>query len=146
MPDENGFTVNQWLCRQTENAQHNKGMIYQADWIGSTDHLSPFGKKQLGRWTKLRGVQPALYVESSGDSFLDSQRQSAISGYLAQSGSTIQPELIQLVYADDGLEGEEVPAIADRFLGERTNSGQSGFGSFGSSSGFSPGGQPGGFF
>ena len=142
MPDENGLSVNQWLCRQTENAQYNKSMIYQADWIGVTDRLSPFGKRRLGSWTKLSGVQPALFVESSGDPYLDSQRQAAISGYLAQSGSGIQPEMIQLVYADDGLEGEEVPAITDRFLGERNSNDSSGFGF----SGGSPAGQPGGIF
>ena len=139
IPDENGVTVNQWLCRQTENAQHNKSIIYQADWVGATDRLSPFGRKRLGSWSNLSGVQPPLYVESSGDSFLDSQRQAAISSYLVQAGVDIPSVSVQLVYADEHLEGEEVPAIADRFLGEQ-------IGTTETDSGFPQSGQPGGFF
>ena len=143
MPDENGATVNQWLCRQTENAQHATGMIYQADWVGTTARLSPFGRKRLGNWSGLSGVQPSLYVETSGDPFLDSQRQAAVSGYLNQIGNVMSPESIQLADVDSGLTGEEVPAIADRFLGELNGSAGTNAGSQG---GFLGGGQSGGFF
>ena len=143
VPDENGTVVNQWLCRQTENAQHTKGMIYQADWVGSTDRLSPFGRKRLSDWKQLDGVQPNLYVETSGDPFLDSQRQVAVSGYLNQIGIVASPESIQLANVDSGLTGEEVPAIADRFLGELNGSAGTNTGSQG---GFPNGVQGGGFF
>ena len=143
LPDENGSAVNQWLCRQTENAQHSKGMIYQADWVGKTDRLGPFGIKRLGYWKGLSGVQPNLYVETSGDPFLDSQRQVAVSGYLNQVGVPVSPESIQIASVDSGLTGEEVPAIADRFLGELNGSVGN---NAGSQNGFPAAGQGGGFF
>ena len=143
LPDENGTAVNQWLCRQTENAQHGKGVIYQADWVGTSARLGPFGKKRLGTWSALSGLQPNLYVETSGDPFLDSQRQAAVSGYLNQIGIAMSPESIQLADVDSGLTGEEVPAIADRFLGELNGSAGTNAGSQG---GFLGGGQSGGFF
>lgn len=143
MPDENGTAVNQWLCRQTANAQHDKGTIYQSDWVGNSDRLSPFGRKRLGSWTNLTGVQPNLYIETSGDSSLDSQRQSAVSNYLAQVGLLVQPESIRVANVDSGLAGEEVPPIADRFLGELNGPRDSGSDPFG---GFSSSGQSGGFF
>ena len=143
LPDENGTAVNQWLCRQTENAQHGKGIIYQADWVGTSARLGPFGKKRLGTWSALSGLQPNLYVETSGDPFLDSQRQAAVSGYLNQIGIAMSPESIQLADVDSGLTGEEVPAIADRFLGDLNGSAGTDAGSQG---GFLGGGQSGGFF
>ena len=143
MPDENGTVVNQWLCRQVANAQQEKGMIYQADWVGNTDRLSPFGRKRLGSWSKLTGSQPNLYVETSGDRYLDSQRQAAVSGYLSQIGLALPPESIQLANVDSRLTGEEIPPIADRFLGELNGPRNSGAGSFG---GFPSGEQGGGFF
>lgn len=143
IPDENGTVVNQWLCRQVGNAQHGRGVIYQADWQGETDRLSPFGRKQLGNWVTLDGPQPSLYVETSGDPFLDSQRQAAVSGYLNQIGISISPDSVQLANVGEGLTGEEIPAITDRFLGEQNSSGGSDGGSFG---GLSVGNQGGGIF
>ena len=140
MPDENGTAVNQWLCKQVENAQHNYGTLYQSDWVGTSDRLSPFGRKRLGNWTRLEGVQPRLYIETSGDQFLDSQRQAAVLGYLSQVGVAISPDSIQGANGDSGLTGEEVPAIADRFLSEQYGQTDNSAGSFG---GF-PSGQKGG--
>ncbi|MDB2686154.1 hypothetical protein N9Y42_02990 [Mariniblastus sp.] len=143
MPDENGVTVNQWLCKQVGEAQQGKGMIYQADWVGKSDRLSPFGRKTLSGWTRLTGTQPSLYIETSGDPYLDSQRQAAVSGYLGQIGLALPPESIRLANAESGLAGEEVPAIADRFLSELNSQGDAAPGNF---SGFSGGQQGGGLF
>lgn len=143
LPDENGSSVNQWLCRQTENAQQLKGMIYQADWVGTTDRLGPFGIKRLGNWSTINGVQPNLYLETSGDRFLDSRRRSAVAGYLNQIGVAVSPESIQFASVDSGLTGEEAPAIIDRFLGETNGSTGSAQGLQG---GFNTGGQSGGIF
>ena len=74
---------------------------------------------------------------------MDSQRQVAVSGYLNQIGIVASPESIQLANVDSALTGEEVPAIADRFLGELGGSAGTNAGSQG---GFPTGVQGGGFF
>ena len=124
--DANGTTVNQWLCRQAENGlQASSGTIYQADWIGTTDRLSPFGRKQLASWANSGVVQTGLFIETSGDPVLDSSRLAAVSGYLGQVGFAISPDSIHLANFDEGLSGEEVPPIADRFLGDSGVQGRS---------------------
>lgn len=156
VPEPAGTKVCQWQSAQVANAIADQTVLYQADFIGTTDALSPAAAERMARnvASGLAAMQPAL-IEPSGDASLDAARVNSVHVQLASFGIAT-PMVEVAIPAALGLRGPEAEQVAGGFgnLGNAARgtgaptvqaSGLGGQGRLGGQGGFG-GNLPGGIF
>lgn len=120
VPEPAGVKVCQWQTAQVGSAIVDQTVMYQADFIGRSETLSPGAVDRMARNANsgLAAIQPTI-VEPSGDAQLDAARIAAVSARLASFG--IAAPIVQLATpAALGLRGIEAEQVAGG-VGNRGN-------------------------
>ncbi len=142
IPQPPGSHVYQWQEAQEQLAERADYVVYQNEWLGESEELSPFGVRHVASLLQQGPLFP-IVVQASGNQSLDEERRIAMISHLEShniddaSGSVVVGNATA-----EGLYGEEAPMLRQGFL--RGSSRGGGFGNRGGTSGSQSGG--GGFF
>ena len=133
IPVEAGTYVAQWQQAQVDQASLDRGVLYQADFIGKTDSLGPAAKMNLARMITEGTIQTVpLVIEPSNDSQLDMSRAASVAATLSASGWPVSPDQIQIAYPVAlGLDGFRAQQVAGNTTGNGNQGGGGGNGNFG---------------
>jgi len=121
IPEPAGNKVCNWQTAQVANAIADQAVLYQADFISTTDQLSPAALDRMSRHAQsnLANVLPWV-VEPSGEANLDASR--IASALTALSARGVTPIDIQIATpAALGLSGPQAEGVA-RNSGNNGNS------------------------
>jgi len=150
IPASPGNHLCQWQQAQVRSASTDLGVFYQADFVGTTEQLSPAAQKQVTSLIQQGSVGTvALIVEPSDDPQRDASRTVSLAAAFSGGGVPISADQIQVAYPPAlGLEGfraQQVARSASRSGGQGGGQGQNGGGSGGGlGGGFGGGGGGGG--
>ncbi|WP_372717873.1 hypothetical protein [Novipirellula sp.] len=144
IPAKPGSHLCEWQQAQVQSASIDQGVFYQADFVGSTDQLSPAAEVQVARLVEQGAVGTvSLIVEPSGDPHRDAGRVTMLASAFSAAGASIAAEQIQVAFPPAlGLEGfraQQVARQASRSGNQGGGQGQNGGGSI-SGSGLGGGG------
>lgn len=127
VPEPAGTKVCNWQNVQVSSALADQTVLYQADFVGKSDTLSPAAIQRMARNVSsgLAATQPAI-IEPSGDASLDAARLNIVNMQLASFGVTT-PMVEIATPAALGLRGLEAEQAA-RAIGNAGNAGNAGRG------------------
>lgn len=123
VPEPAGTKVCNWQNVQVSSALADQTVLYQADFVGKSDSLSPAAIQRLARNVSsgLAATQPAI-IETSGDASLDAARLNVVNRQLASFGVTL-PIVEIATPAALGLRGPDAEQAA-RAIGNAGNAGR----------------------
>lgn len=112
VPEPAGTKVCNWQNVQVSSALADQTVLYQADFVGKSDTLSPAAIQRMARNVSsgLAATQPAI-IETSGDASLDAARLNVVNRQLASFGVTL-PIVEIATPAALGLRGLEAEQAA----------------------------------
>ena len=124
IPEPAGAKVCQWQTAHVESAITDQTVLYQADFVGRTEELSPSAIDRLARNTASRLIDVRPYViEPSGDDLLDNARLNSVVNLLATVGAS-SPDVEIAIPAALGLRGHPfAESVARSVGGNRRSSG-----------------------
>ncbi|MEZ6090017.1 MAG: hypothetical protein R3C05_18725 [Pirellulaceae bacterium] len=122
VPAPVGAKVCAWQTAQVSNAVADQTILYNADFIGLSDQLSPAAIERLARNADSGLVITVpSFVEPSGDAALDAARVNAVMVQLASHGVT-EPIVEVATPAALGLRGPQAERVAGGFANTRGSS------------------------
>jgi hypothetical protein len=122
VPEIAGTKVCNWQTEQIAGAIADQAVLYQADFLGSSDQLSPAALDRISRHAQsnLANVLPWV-IEPSGDSTLDTARVASTINALSVRG--VPPTDVQIATpAALGLTGPQAERVARGFGSVRNSS------------------------
>ncbi|MCG8653857.1 MAG: hypothetical protein MI861_28720 [Pirellulales bacterium] len=152
VPNPLGTAVCGWQTEQLATASIDRTVFYNADFVGSSEELSPAAVKRISELLQSNAsANPVQWVvEPSGQSELDRQRTSSVASTLAELGWQGEYN-VEVGYPPAlglrGGEAERVGRAAAMIGNQGGNATSAGFGAFGNSGQFGRGvSNIGGFF
>lgn len=104
VPELPGTKICNWQRAQVENAEADMRVLYQSDFEGNSDRLSPAAQERLWRQTTVNSVSDGVWVvEPSFQPDLDNARVASVTQSLNEMGSYAAVQLG--IPAALGLEG-----------------------------------------
>jgi len=145
IPGKPGNHLCEWQQAQVRSASTDLGVFYQADFIGTSDRLSPAAEQQVTRLVQQGAVGTVpLILEPSDDSQRDASRLTMIAYAFTAAGTPMSADQIQIANPPAlGLEGFRAQQVARTLSGNGSQGGgqgQGGGGGFGGGSGGGLGG------
>ena len=123
IPEAAGAKVCAWQISQVTSAIADQTVLYQADFIGKTEVLSPGAVERMARNANSGLAKRPAFIEPSGDTSLDAARVNSVSIQLASLG--IGSPIVELATpAALGLRGPQAERVA-RISGSFGNSSSS---------------------
>lgn len=132
IPEPAGAKLCRWQTAQVENAASDQRVLYQCDFVGSSEQLSPEARQRLWRYVQQNGAEVAAWtVEPSFKPNIDSARLNFVANTLAEMGAA--GDVALALPAAQGLEGPfaeaSAAAIGNARGGQGRIGGNTGFGS-----------------
>lgn len=114
IPNKPGSHLCEWQHAQVANASIDRGMFYQADFVGRSNRLGPSAMRRVGTLVQQGSIGTvALYVEPSDDSQRDMARVVSLASAVSSAGVPITLDQIQIAYSPAiGLEGFRAQQVA----------------------------------
>ncbi len=149
IPQGPGAYTGQWQAAQEQLAEQADYVVYQNEWLGESEKLSPLGVRHVAGLLGQGPFHP-IVVQASGNQTLDEARRMALIAKLETHGIAGAPENVVVDNSTpEGLHGVEAPLLGRGYLRGSSRGGAGGFRSGGGSGGLQNGGGSfggGGFF
>ena len=111
-----GTYTHRWQTTQEQLAEREDYVVYQNEWLGESEKLSPFGVRHVAGLLG-RGPLHPIVVQASGNQTLDEERRFAMVTQLEAHGvaNASQNVIVGNAMAE-GLYGEEAPMLRQGYL------------------------------
>lgn len=149
IPRTPGSHLCDWQQAQVASASNDLGVFYQADFVGTSERLSPAAEQQVARLVQQGAVgRVPLILEPSDNQQLDSTRSLMLASAFTAAGAPMSIDQIQIADPPalglDGFRAQQVARTASRSSARGGGQGQGGGGGFGIGGGTGGGGTGGG--
>ena len=116
-----GTYFDQRQLEQQAQGDINRRVVYVGSWLGETDELGPATQRHIAQWVSEQNASPAdnfLWLEPSGNSSLDQQRQLKLVSSLSAFGYELGPESIPIGYpSGNSITGQEATRLVEQMEG-----------------------------